>query len=277
MIFDMDYLSCFLFYSVLGLCIGSFLNVIIYRLPIMILDIDPKSRVNNRESHILKSRFNLFFPRSFCPDCYQNLPLRYNIPLFGWLLLRGVTECCHQKINPRYVCVELLTAILTLTTVFVVKDTYLVFCSLLLVWSLIVLTFIDLEHYLLPDCITLALLWCGLILNINNTFSTLSFSVLGAAMGYIFLWLPYFIFKFFKNVEGMGYGDFKLMAALGAWFGITSIPYLVFFSSFFGITAYIITNFFLNKKIDYIAFGPYISLAGVVYLFLGEYINLLLQ
>ncbi|QHB33748.1 prepilin peptidase [Yersinia canariae] len=274
MIYNIDYLTHFLFYSVLGLCVGSFLNVIIYRLPIMIFDTVPQSRMSHKKQNIFKNRFNLCFPKSFCPDCYRDLPLRYNIPVFGWLFLRGMTKCCHQKINPRYIFVELLTAILTLVTVFFVKDTYLIFCSLLLVWALIVLTFIDLEHYLLPDCITLSLLWCGLILNINNTFSSLSLSVMGAAAGYIFLWFPYVMFKLLKNIDGMGYGDFKLMAALGAWFGITAIPYLVLLSSFFGIIAYIIINCSFNKKTDYIAFGPYISLAGVGYLFIGKYINL---
>lgn len=159
-------------------------------------------------------------------------------------------------------------------TIFI-QEGYLIFCGLLFLWAIIVLAFIDVEYYILPDCITLPLLWCGLIININNSFSPLSFSVLGAVTGYVFLWFPYWIFKVFKNIDGMGHGDFKLMAALGAWFGVIAIPFLVLLSSCFGIIAYIIINKSLKKKLKYLAFGPCIALAGVVYLFWGKYINFL--
>lgn len=275
MSFDMFFLISVLFYTVLGLCVGSFLNVVIYRLPVMVLNSVPTNTMNSKDVNFFKNRFNLCFPRSFCPNCYQPLKLEHNIPLLGWLLLRGMTQCCHQRINPRYIIVELLTLFLTLFAVFFIQDGYLIFCSLLFLWAIIPLAFIDIEHYILPDCITLPLLWCGLIININNSFSPLSFSVLGAVTGYIFLWFPYWIFKVFKNIDGMGYGDFKLMAALGAWFGVIAIPFLVLLSSCFGIIAYIIINKLLKKKIEYLAFGPCIALAGVVYLFWGKYINFL--
>jgi general secretion pathway protein O len=169
-----------------------------------------------------------------------------------------------------------LTTFLTPIIGFIFQDTYLVFCSLLLVWALIVLTFIDLSYYILPDCITMPLLWCGLILNINDTFSPLSFSVFGAVIGYLFLWSPYWIFKLLKDIDSMGHGDFKLMAALGAWFGITAIPFLVLISSSLGIIAYIFIDVFSNEKRKFIAFGPYISLSGIGYIFWGEYITSLL-
>ncbi|CFR15648.1 prepilin peptidase [Yersinia kristensenii] len=273
---DIHFFTWLLIYISLGLCVGSFLNVVIYRLPIILLDAVPKNTINKRDADTFKRGFNLCFPKSFCPHCYSPLPLRYNIPILGWFFLRGMTKCCNRKINPRYIIVELLTASLTLIIGFFVQDVYLVFCSLLLVWALIALAFIDFSYYILPDCITLPLLWCGLILNINDTFSSLSFSVIGAVMGYLFLWLPYWIFKLLKNIDSMGYGDFKLMAALGAWFGITAIPFLVLFSSSLGIISYIVIDRFSNEKIKFIAFGPYISLAGVGYIFWGEYITSLL-
>ncbi|ENG0953134.1 prepilin peptidase [Yersinia enterocolitica] len=275
MSFDMFFLISVLFYSVLGLCVGSFLNVVIYRLPVMVLNSVPTNTMNSKDVNFFKNRFNLCFPRSFCPNCYQPLKLEHNIPLLGWLLLRGMTQCCHQRINPRYIIVELLTLFLTLFSFFFIQEGYLIFCGLLFLWAIIVLAFIDIEYYILPDCITLPLLWCGLIININNSFSPLSFSVLGAVTGYVFLWFPYWIFKVFKNIDGMGHGDFKLMAALGAWFGVIAIPFLVLLSSCFGIIAYIIINKSLKKKLKYLAFGPCIALAGVVYLFWGKYINFL--
>lgn len=275
MSFNIDYLISILFFTVLGLCAGSFLNVVIYRLPIMILDRESLNRVNHKNAISFKYRFNLCFPRSFCPNCYHPIRPCYNIPVFGWLFLRGVTQCCHQRINPRYIIVELLTLFLTLCSFFFIQDFYLLFCGLLFVWAVITLTFIDFEHYILPDCITFPLLWCGLIININHAFSPLSLSVLGVVAGYIFLWFPYWVFKFTRNIDGMGYGDFKLMAALGAWFGIVAIPFLVLLSSCLGIIAYIVISSLLNKKLKHIAFGPYIALAGIAYLFWGQYVNYL--
>ncbi|AIN20129.1 type IV leader peptidase family protein [Yersinia rochesterensis] len=273
---DMHFLPRLSLYIFLGLCVGSFLNVIIYRLPIMLLSCVPENTIDKKDSDIFKCGFNLCLPRSFCSHCYSPLPLRYNIPILGWLFLQGVTKCCNRRINPRYIIVELLTTFLTPIIGFIFQDTYLVFCSLLLVWALIVLTFIDLSYYILPDCITMPLLWCGLILNINDTFSPLSFSVFGAVIGYLFLWSPYWIFKLLKDIDSMGHGDFKLMAALGAWFGITAIPFLVLISSSLGIIAYIFIDVFSNEKRKFIAFGPYISLSGIGYIFWGEYITSLL-
>ena len=275
MSFNIDVLIGTLFFTALGLCMGSFLNVVIYRLPIMMLDRESVSVVNRKNVISFKYKFNLCFPRSFCTNCHHPIKFGYNIPILGWLFLRGVTQCCHQRINPRYIIVEVLTLFLTLYSFFLSLDVYLLFCGLLFIWAVITLTFIDLEHYILPDCITLPLLWGGLIININHAFSPLSLSVLGVVAGYVFLWFPYRVFKFFRKIDGMGHGDFKLMAALGAWFGIVAIPFLVLLSSCLGIIAYIVISSLLKKKLKHIAFGPYIALAGITYLFWGEYINYL--
>lgn len=274
---DMYVFFRILFYVVLGFCVGSFLNVIIYRLPIMLSSAVSKKMIgdNHIGCHKFRRRFDLCFPNSFCPHCYCPIPLKYNIPLFGWLFLRGTSQCCHRKINPRYVIIEIITALLTLAVSYFSSDDYVMIASLVLIWGLIALTFIDLDCYLLPDNITLPLLWIGILININDTFSPLSFSVVGAAAGYIFLWFPYFLFKVFKGIDGMGYGDFKLMAALGAWFGVAAIPFLILLSSCLGIISYIFIYYFSNNKLKHIAFGPYIALSGGIYLFFGDQITFL--
>ncbi|MGP2471077.1 prepilin peptidase [Yersinia sp. 2540 StPb PI] len=265
-----------LFYTVVGLCIGSFLNVVIYRLPIMLSATAPKHKGVSRgiKDNSLKDNINLCFPKSFCPNCNSPLLIRYNIPVVSWLLLRGRSRCCQQRINPRYLIVELLTAILTLLVAFWAESDYSTVACLLLIWSLITLSFIDLDCYLLPDCITLPLLWIGLVFNINNVFCSLSSAVLGAVVGYVFLWLPYWLFKLLKGVEGMGYGDFKLMAAMGAWFGVSAIPMLILLSSGLGIIISMVISLLSKKKVKHIAFGPYICLAGMAHLFLGEVVSL---
>ncbi|HHA0034102.1 TPA: A24 family peptidase [Yersinia enterocolitica] len=260
----------FLFYTVLGLCVGSILNVVIYRLPIMLSDTSPENALDHKEVTIYKNAFNLFVPKAFCPNCLSPLPYKYNIPILGWFYQQGMAQCCNQRISLRYIIVEILTVILTLVTILFFRDEDLGTCNLLLVWGLIVLLFIDIDCYLLPDCITQPLLWCGLLLNMHNAFFPLSLYVLGAVCGYLFLWLPNLIFKILRGIDGMGYGDFKLMAALGAWFGVAAVPFIIFLSSLFGVVAYVIINKFSREKIKYIAFGPYISLTGLVYLFWGK-------
>lgn len=273
---DIYSLGGFLFYTIAGLCVGSFLNVIIYRLPIMLFTTANKNKVTNigSKDSRYKGNINLCLPKSFCPSCNSSLRIIDNIPIVSWLLLRGRSRCCHQRISFRYLIVELLTAILTLLIAFWAKSDYLTIIGLLLIWGLITLSFIDLDCYLLPDCITLPLLWIGLILNIDNVFCPLSSAVLGAVVGYIFLWLPYWLFKLFKGIEGMGYGDFKLMAAMGAWFGVSTIPMLVLLSSSLGIIVSIVISYISKKNGGYIAFGPYICLAGGINLFLGDAIGL---
>ncbi|WP_080995227.1 prepilin peptidase [Yersinia intermedia] len=260
--------GCLLFSIFVGACIGGFLNVIIYRLPIMMADSLSKDTTRYGEGGVFKGKVTLLSPRSFCPACYCPLPAKYNIPILSWFYLRGQSQCCQQKINNRYLIVELMSTVLTSAIVYYIEDTHIIIASLFLIWALIVLSFIDIEYYILPDSITLPLLWCGLIFNINEGFSVLSSAVIGAIAGYLFLWFPYWLFKCFKGVEGMGRGDFKLMATLGAWFGITAIPLLVLLSALFGLLVYIVLYNILQKKVKYIAFGPCISLAGMTYLFL---------
>ncbi|MBS0056389.1 A24 family peptidase [Yersinia sp. Marseille-Q3913] len=267
---DVYKLGYVFFFIIIGLCVGSFLNVIIYRLPIMLTGVILKNSVRYKKTEVFQNNLTLCFPRSFCPKCYNPLRVWHNIPVFSWLFLKGTTHCCNQRINPRYLIVEIITAILTVAIIYCIKSDYIMMASLFLVWALVVLSFIDLDCYLLPDCITFPLLWGGLLFNINNGLSPLPFAVIGAVTGYLILWIPYRLLKFFKGVEGMGHGDFKLMSALGAWFGLSAIPVLVLLSSCLGIMAYIIIHKILKKRGKYIAFGPYIALAGVIYLFLNE-------
>ncbi len=276
MSFDIFFLISILFYIVLGLYVGNILNVIIYRLPIMLSNTFPGNALDHNKVTIYKNDFNLFFPKSFCPNCLSSLPYKYSIPILGWFYLQGIAQCCNQRISLRYIIVEILTVILTLVTILFFHDDKFGFFNILLVWGLIVLVFIDIDCYLLPNCITQPLLWCGLLLNMYNAFLPLSFYVLGAVCGYLFLWLPNWIFKILKGIDGMGYGDFKLMAALGAWFGVAAVPFIILLSSLFGVVAYMIINKFSGEKVKYVAFGPYISLTGLVYLFWGESVTCLL-
>ncbi|HDL8344583.1 TPA: prepilin peptidase, partial [Yersinia enterocolitica] len=256
--------------------VGNILNVVIYRLPIMLSNTFPGNALDHNKVTIYKNDFNLFFPKSFCPNCLSSLPYKYSIPILGWFYLQGIAQCCNQRISLRYIIVEILTVILTLVTILFFHDDKFGFFNILLVWGLIVLVFIDIDCYLLPNCITQPLLWCGLLLNMYNAFLPLSFYVLGAVCGYLFLWLPNWIFKILKGIDGMGYGDFKLMAALGAWFGVAAVPFIILLSSLFGVVAYVIINKFSREKVKYVAFGPYISLTGLVYLFWGESVTCLL-
>ncbi|WP_181811536.1 prepilin peptidase [Yersinia pseudotuberculosis] len=275
----MDIQVFFVSYLIFGAMVGTFLNVLIYRLPIMLTNLSSRSESHGEEikmrSHL--RNINLFQPGSFCHHCNESIPIKYNIPILGWIFLRGASRCCNKKISTRYLFIEVLAVIQTLLVLMIFKEDLLICTSLVLIWSLTALAFIDFDTYLLPDCMTIPLLWLGLLINIDTVFAPLTSAVLGAVSGYLFLWLSYWLFKIVRGIDGMGYGDFKLMAALGAWFGVSAVPFLILFSSFFGLVAYAIFYFFdkkdNGKEINYIAFGPYISLAGVLYLFLGSHVT----
>ncbi|CNE84902.1 prepilin peptidase [Yersinia similis] len=274
----------FVGYLIIGAVVGSFLNVLIYRLPITLANCSPQYELHGQEVGIsshLKS-INLFQPGSFCPHCNESIPIKYNIPILGWIFLRGVSRCCNKKISIRYLFIEILAVIQTLLVLMIFQEDLLICTSLVLIWTLTALAFIDFDTYLLPDCITIPLLWLGLLINIDTFFTPLSSAVLGAVSGYLFLWLSYWLFKIVRGVDGMGYGDFKLMAALGAWFGVSAVPFLILFSSLFGIVAYAVFYLFdrkeNGKEINHIAFGPYISFAGILYLLIGSHVtNLFFQ
>ncbi|GFN45200.1 prepilin peptidase [Candidatus Regiella insecticola] len=257
-----------IFVSIFGLCIGRFLNIIIHRVPIIL-----RKQWNERVHDEKEEKYNLFVPEASCPHCHGRILFIYNIPILGWLYLKGKSRCCNNKINLRYPIVETLTAIITVFIIIENGSIWPKIAALILGWSLIVLAFIDLDKRILPDCITLPLLWCGLLVNVEGMFTSLSSAVIGAAVGYLFFWLTYWLIKTLTGKEGMGYGDFKLMAALGAWFGWEIIPSLTFISSFLGIIGYISLRIFTKIKNKSIAFGPYLAISGIIFIFFHKNFN----
>ena len=248
------------------LSVGSFLNVAIYRLPVML-----KREWRTQASEVLEldtpaesgSTFNLMTPRSRCPTCAITIPARHNIPVISWILLRGRCANCNAPISPRYPLVELLTAIASIAVISVYGYTWLGAAALVFTWSIIALTFIDFDTQLLPDQITLPLLWLGLTVNLLGGFTDLTSAVVGAMVGYLVLWSIYWAFKLITGKEGMGYGDFKLLGAMGAWFGWQTLPMLVLISSIVGI---LLGGTFLlvRRSREAIPFGPYLAIAGWV-------------
>jgi len=259
------WLALFLF-AWIALSVGSFLNVAIYRLPVMM-----QREWRSQASEILELAtpadtgppFNLMVPRSRCPGCETPIASRHNIPVLSWLLLRGRCASCNAPISARYPLVELLTAIASALVVAVYGYTWLGLAGLAFTWAIITLTFIDFDTKLLPDQITLPLLWLGLIVNLLGGFTDLASAVVGAVVGYLVLWSIYWAFKLITKKEGMGYGDFKLLAAMGAWFGWQTMPMLVLISSIVGI---VLGGTFLliRRSREPIPFGPYLAIAGWV-------------
>jgi len=261
--------------SLLSLSIGSFLNVVIYRLPLQLrsqweLEIDDYIQTSYNKSLDIpknKGHFNLSFPASFCPKCNHPLKLWENIPLISFLLLKGRCAHCKEKISPRYPLVELLCLALSVAVFAMFGFTFQSLGGLMLTWVLLAAVFIDLDHQLLPDQLTLPLLWLGLIFNFFGTFVTLQEAVIGAIAGYLILWSIFWIFKLTVKKEGMGYGDFKLLAALGAWFGWESLLTILLIASVLGV----VINLFLiftkkqNRETP-IPFGPYLAFAGWIQL-----------
>ena len=258
------------FALLVGLCLGSFLNVVILRLPRM-LEREWQQQAAELRGEAMpehEPRFNLLTPRSHCPSCGHRLRAWENLPLLGWVLLRGRCAACGVRIPIRYPVVELITGLLTAAAVlrFGVSATGL--GAVALSCALVALTFIDLDTQLLPDDITLPLLWIGLGFNLFGVFSTLESAVIGAAAGYLSLWSIYWIFRLTTGREGMGYGDFKLLAALGAWFGWQSLPAIVVLSSAVGaVTGIALILARRHARGVPIPFGPYLAGAGLLALY----------
>lgn len=261
-----------LFALVFALLVGSFLNVVIYRLPVMMQrEWDAVLKTEAGETVEPQPRFNLMTPGSRCGHCGHQIRWYENIPVISWLLLRGRCSDCGTGISFRYPFVELLTGLSSAWIIWQFGLTVEGVALVLLTWALITLTFIDLDHHLLPDSITLPLLWLGLLINTQGVFTSLESAVYGAAAGYLILWSVYWLFKLLTGKEGMGYGDFKLLAAIGAWGGIKILPLVVLLSSVVGvILALLLIAFRRHQAQNPLPFGPYLAIAGWIALLWGE-------
>ena len=271
---------------VLGLLVGSFLNVVIYRVPVMLqrdwrqqccefLELDEKE-FSKDDPTAKYEIFNLVKPDSHCPQC--NAPVRawQNIPILSYVLLRGKCAGCQKPISMRYPIIELVTGLLSGVVAWQFGATWLALAFLVLTWSLISLTMIDFDHQLLPDNITLPLLWLGLLVNalLPGTTVSAADAVLGAIIGYMSLWSLYWVFKMLTGKEGMGYGDFKLLAALGAWMGWQSLLLIVILSSLVGAIVGIALLLFRGRDRNIpIPFGPYLAGAGFIAMLWGDALN----
>ncbi|PCJ40115.1 MAG: prepilin peptidase [Moraxellaceae bacterium] len=280
-----DYLIGVVF--IFGLLFGSFFNVVIYRTPLMLF----KEWLKNTREFIVElygslpkeleedpkdfksGTFNLVTPNSTCPKCDHEISWHENIPIISYLFLRGKCSSCKTSISIRYPGVELVTALLSAFVAYKLGASLEMVAILILTWSFICLTMIDYDHHILPDQITLPLLWLGLLLNLDGLFVPIESAVIGAAAGYLSLWTIYQLFKLATGKEGMGFGDFKLLAALGAWMGWEVLPLIILLSSLVG--SIIGISFILiqgrDKNIPF-AFGPYLAIAGWITFFWGDLI-----
>ncbi|HQU79746.1 MAG TPA: A24 family peptidase [Azonexus sp.] len=257
--------------GLLGLCVGSFLNVVIHRLPRMMeQDWHAQCADLRGETPSTATALTLARPRSRCPSCGHQITALENIPIISYLLLRGRCSSCGTSISPRYPVIEAIAGLLSAYAVWHFGPTLQGAGALLLIWALIALTGIDFDTQLLPDSITLPLLWLGLAFNLAGTYVDLFSAVIGAMIGYLTLWSIFWLFKLATGKEGMGFGDFKLLAALGAWLGWQMLPAIILLSSIVGaavgISLIVTTRHGRNTPIP---FGPYLAAAGVIALFWG--------
>jgi len=257
--------------ALFGLIVGSFLNVVIYRIPKMMQrESDNYVAVESGLPPPHTERYNLMLPHSHCGACGHKITAMENIPVISYLVLRGKCRACQAPISARYPLVELLTGVLSAVLVWHFGSGWAGLASLVFLWLLISMTFIDADTQMLPDDLTLPLLWAGLLVNINGTFVPLQDAVIGAAAGYLALWSVYWAFKLATGKEGMGYGDFKLLAALGAWLGWTMLPTIILLSSLVGAVVGIALILVAKRGRDKpIPFGPYLAAAGLIAMLYG--------
>jgi leader peptidase (prepilin peptidase) / N-methyltransferase len=257
--------------ALFGLIVGSFLNVVIHRLPRMMqAEWEDQAAELRGEPPRERARYDLVSPRSHCPHCRHPIGVLHNIPLLSWLALRGRCAHCGAAIGWRYPVVELLGALLALAALWRYGAGVAGFGAFVLGCFLVTLAFIDLDTQLLPDDLTLPLLWLGLAFNLAGTFAPLADAVVGAMLGYATLWTVYMLFRFATGKEGMGYGDFKLLAALGAWFGWQAVPGMVVIAALAGATVGIgLIAFGRHARGVPIPFGPYLAGAGLLALFVS--------
>lgn len=258
--------------SVLGLLFGSFLNVVIHRLPKMMERDWHTQCAELRGENIPESEvLTLAMPRSRCPECGHAITALENIPLLSWLFLRGKCSACQTRISSRYPIVEALTGLFCALAASHFGPSWAAIGGLLLICGLITLSFIDFDTQLLPDSITLPLLWFGLLFNLFGTYTDIQSAVIGAMGGYLSLWSVYWGFKLATGKEGMGYGDFKLLAALGAWLGWQVLPLTILLSSLLGAIVGIALIVLAKRGRNVpIPFGPYLAAAGLLALFCGK-------
>jgi leader peptidase (prepilin peptidase)/N-methyltransferase len=258
--------------ALIGLFVGSFLNVVIHRLPRMMeREWHAQAADLRNEPPPAEETFNLATPRSRCPHCGHLITALENIPVVSYLILRGRCRHCSAPISRRYPVVELLSSVLSGFAAWHFGFGLAALGALVFLWVMIALTFIDLDTQLLPDSLTLPLLWLGLALNLGTTYADLPDAVIGAMAGYLSLWSVYWLFKLVTGKEGMGYGDFKLLAAIGAWLGWQMLPLTILFSSLVGaVTGIGLILFARHGRNVPIPFGPYLAAAGVLALFWGE-------
>jgi leader peptidase (prepilin peptidase)/N-methyltransferase len=287
-----------------GLCIGSFLNVVIHRLPRMMerdwreqcaelatsagepqggspvpppARRDAASEARGAPAAVAaagsgqQGRYNLFVPRSACPSCGRQIRALENIPVLSWIALRGKCAGCGARISLRYPVVEIAAGVLAAYAAWRYGASLAALGAMAFGWSLLALTVIDLDTQLLPDDITLPLLWTGLLLNLAGTFAPLGAAVIGAVSGYLALWSLYWAFKLATGKEGMGYGDFKLLAAIGAWLGWQKLPMVILLSSMVGAAVGIgLMVFARHARGNPIPFGPYLAAAGLIAMLWGD-------
>lgn len=271
--------------------IGSFLNVVIHRFPVMMkrewqqecnqylqeyhAEIVTKIGIDKLNTPIdsFPEKYNLVVPGSACPKCKTSIKPWHNLPVFGWLMLKGKCAACHAPISARYPIIEFITGLLVATLAWHFGPSWQFVFASILTFVLVALTGIDLDEMLLPDQMTLPLLWLGLIINLNHTFASPTDAIIGAAAGYLSLWSIFWLFKILTGKEGMGYGDFKLLAVFGAWLGWQMMPLVILLSSLVG--ALVGITMIVSKRLKQghpIPFGPYIAAAGWIALLFGQQI-----
>ncbi|WMB72639.1 A24 family peptidase [Shewanella oncorhynchi] len=271
--------------------IGSFLNVVIHRFPVMMkrewqqecnqylqeyhAEIVTQIGIDKLNTPIdsFPEKYNLVVPGSACPKCKTSIKPWHNLPVFGWLMLKGKCAACHAPISARYPIIEFITGLLVATLAWHFGPSWQFVFASILTFVLVALTGIDLDEMLLPDQMTLPLLWLGLIINLNHTFASPTDAVIGAAAGYLSLWSIFWLFKILTGKEGMGYGDFKLLAVFGAWLGWQMLPLVILLSSLVG--ALVGITMIVSKRLkqgNSIPFGPYIAAAGWIALLFGQQI-----
>lgn len=260
--------------GLLGLIVGSFLNVVIHRVPIMMKEEcrqECTAILGIEDKHTTKPKLNLAFPRSHCPQCNATIPAWANIPILSYFLLRGRCFFCKHPISLRYPFVELLSCILAIFIAYWFGPTMKMALVLILTWSCIALSFIDLENLVLPDTITLSLLWFGLLISLFGFFTKPAQAIIGAIAGYVSLWIIAWLFMRIRKIEGMGHGDFKLFAMFGAWLGWPMLPFIALAASLMGSLVGICLILFKGHSREQpIPFGPFIIIAGWLAIFWGH-------